>query len=178
MVFIQAVVLQSLPMMFLFCPCAQSGTIEYTFSGDKKCLCPHSWLLSPRCLLTVSFSADTFDNLIFYHYGFRLYCKMGQSSLSWQSCNDRNRGRRRCNRCRATKTGFAAGSRSKKVRKELKVNYNARRKFKLFFGLNNQAIPVKSLNESTRSWHNLSNFEINRFRTAQQHHNILYWHSS
>ena len=28
-VFIQAVVLQNLPMMFLFCPCAQSGTIEY-----------------------------------------------------------------------------------------------------------------------------------------------------
>ena len=28
-VFIQAVVLQKLPMMFLFCPCAQSGTIEY-----------------------------------------------------------------------------------------------------------------------------------------------------
>ena len=27
-VFIQAVVLQKLPMMFLFCPCAQSGTIE------------------------------------------------------------------------------------------------------------------------------------------------------
>ena len=27
-VFIQAVVLQQLPMMFLFCPCAQSGTIE------------------------------------------------------------------------------------------------------------------------------------------------------
>ena len=28
-VYIQAVVLQKLPMMFLFCPCAQSGTIEY-----------------------------------------------------------------------------------------------------------------------------------------------------
>ena len=28
-VLIQAMVLQSLPMMFLFCPCAQSGTIEY-----------------------------------------------------------------------------------------------------------------------------------------------------
>ena len=41
-VFIQAVVLQNLPMMFLFCPCAQSGTIEYCiecqrcyFAADK-----------------------------------------------------------------------------------------------------------------------------------------------
>ena len=33
-VFIQAVVLQKLPMMFLFCPCAQSSTIEYLIAGD------------------------------------------------------------------------------------------------------------------------------------------------
>lgn len=34
MVYIQAAVLQKLPMMFLFCPCAQSGTIEY-HSSEK-----------------------------------------------------------------------------------------------------------------------------------------------
>ena len=34
-VFIQAMVLQSLPMTFLFCPCAQSSTIEYA-SGCRR----------------------------------------------------------------------------------------------------------------------------------------------
>ena len=34
--FIQVVVLQKIPMMFLFCPCAQSGTIEYKEIYKKK----------------------------------------------------------------------------------------------------------------------------------------------
>ena len=47
-VFIQAVVLQKLPMMFLFCPCAQSGTIQY-IGRHSMLISLHPAIIAIKC---------------------------------------------------------------------------------------------------------------------------------
>ena len=81
MVFIQAVVLQKLPMMFLFCPCAQSGTIEYDYSNPLVLKLPaaYEFLSLDGNNMPLEFFQNNVLNSVDFFYKDHLYQEIKQN---------------------------------------------------------------------------------------------------